>query len=743
MVVTEESVGITAFVSPHEGFEAVVKQRYQDFIVREISRDGIVADITDLGESLPDASGRKRASSDVKDGSDAKELSPEELEKGFEELGESLGEELMKLIKRFVNNETQESKDESQVPYLTYPMQEKERRTTFHKWCSKYLPSYITDTVMEDAEGGNSDSKSPKTRLLRIRPRTKLRPWKRTTQNKRQRLDDSKSSNIAQSNAGKNSDNESKTNEISMDPAIDAHRDDTYDPRQDHREDRVPPSAFVSFVLQKENTDTTEAVLHISRLLRLQRGAVSYSGTKDKRALTFQQMRIRGISPPRLYGLNKLLRRGRSKMSIGNVQVCSGKDNKALKLGDLTGNRFNMCLRDLSLLPKNKMNASGQKGSKAEQNIKNFNSRRLKCVALSAFGSLGKHGFINYFGLQRFGSGAIPTHETGFAVLAKKYDVACKLILQPVLYEYSNSRKSSSGDVANTLKQFHEGAIDARRALDQLPKYMNIERKILESYDRNKKSGTPAAYDHKAAFSALPLNLRKLYVHAVQSYLWNRMASARVSVSRSHYAIEGDVVPYDTTVLRSVKGEKLLGSLETRTVSREEAEKKSVKKDFVILPLVGKGTSAAKIEGKWGQVCRDEIEKHGLDFDNSASELGLLGGWRRLIAKPSDKELRFVSYDRFDEDLIKKSKAMEEYATKIGQDGRTLSEYKRISGGERTGVILSFSLGVAEYATMCVRELTKMDSSVASQIKVQEKANGKGAGKEEMQEEDQKETTGT
>ena len=61
-----------------------------------------------------------------------------------------------------------------------------------------------------------------------------------------------------------------------------------------------------------------------------------------------------------------------------------------LCLGDLTGNRFTLTLR----------NITADKG-----------------VVEAALGSLKNKGFINYFGLQRFGTGIVPTSDVGRAMI--------------------------------------------------------------------------------------------------------------------------------------------------------------------------------------------------------------------------------------------------------------------------------------------------------------------------------------
>lgn len=45
--------------------------------------------------------------------------------------------------------------------------------------------------------------------------------------------------------------------------------------------------------------------------------------------------------------------------------------------------------------------------------------------------SLRSNGFINYFGMQRFGTSAIMTHEVGREILKRNYEEAVNLILKP------------------------------------------------------------------------------------------------------------------------------------------------------------------------------------------------------------------------------------------------------------------------------------------------------------------------
>jgi tRNA pseudouridine13 synthase len=74
-------------------------------------------------------------------------------------------------------------------------------------------------------------------------------------------------------------------------------------------------------------------------------------------------------------------------MKVGNFSYV----DRSLRLGDLKGNVFTLTLR-------------GVEGG----------SRETVAAAVKA---LTASGFINYFGLQRFGTHAIPTHAIGGALL--------------------------------------------------------------------------------------------------------------------------------------------------------------------------------------------------------------------------------------------------------------------------------------------------------------------------------------
>ena len=145
-----------------------------------------------------------------------------------------------------------------------------------------------------------------------------------------------------------------------------------------HRDNKQ--KQYCHFVLYKENRDTMSAVNLIADLLRVKPSVFSYSGTKDKRAITTQQLCACRIEAKKLASINKLVR----NIAVGSFEYKSFP----LKLGDLSGNQFSIVLRNVSLTASEE-----------------FLSKIIE--------SLRGSGFINYFGMQRFGSGAVATFEIG------------------------------------------------------------------------------------------------------------------------------------------------------------------------------------------------------------------------------------------------------------------------------------------------------------------------------------------
>jgi TruD family tRNA pseudouridine synthase len=378
---------------------------------------------------------------------------------------------------------------------------------------------------------------------------------------------------------------------------------------------------------------------------------------------------------------------------------------------------------------------------------------------LDAIASVRDRGFINYFGLQRFGSGASSTHETGYAVLRGDFEEACRLVLLPAIIpgietgekELRDERRRSNA----ALNGFATAKTTARDLYHDLPPWMNVERSLAMAYMQGEERGMTKR-DHKTAFSTLPRNLRKMYGHAVQSFLWNLMASSRMRQSRALFAIEGDIIPRE-----GKRVSNLSSRTDVRAVTAQEAADCSVKLDLVLIPVPG--SQVAVPDTETGAEAREVLARESVDLQHAPADYDMSGTYRWLVARPADVDARIVSYSDPRERLVPCDTAGALFGSlgtlKVSPagDGSLHSEAKQEANREDVttpaqcespkrqsaedgkagnaepaspvmrALVVSFTLGCAEYATMLMRELTKQESSVANQKAQQELASVRSA----------------
>ena len=154
---------------------------------------------------------------------------------------------------------------------------------------------------------------------------------------------------------------------------------------------------FLQFTMVKENKDTMEALDVISNYLRRPSKTFTFAGTKDKRAITTQLVTAHKVLAESLADLNSKL----IGIQVGDFKYRSSR----IELGDLHGNRFSIAIRNVQPADPEIINAS-------LENLRN-------------------NGFLNYFGMQRFGTHSIPTFSAGISLLKDNWEDAINLILQP------------------------------------------------------------------------------------------------------------------------------------------------------------------------------------------------------------------------------------------------------------------------------------------------------------------------
>ncbi|EGG02373.1 uncharacterized protein MELLADRAFT_91467 [Melampsora larici-populina 98AG31] len=479
-----------------------------------------------------------------------------------------------------------------------------------------------------------------------------------------------------------------------------------------HQERRLPDTnpAYIHFTLQKTNRETQEALSILSNLLFSKNVSRDFGicGTKDKRSVSCQRVSYkRGRKDiqqvwstvnrikknQKVHGFSE---RGDKGIRIGDLTY----EDHPLKLGDSKGNRFVIILRDV--IPAK------------------------PTVLKEAVQSLSTSGFLNYFGMQRFGTTAVGTHLIGLSLLKADWDLAIDLIMRKKLGE--------SQDVEHA-RSVWEQSQDAKATLELMPRRCVAERCILQYF--SKKDGLT---DKVGALASIPKNLKMMYIHAYQSYIWNHVLSERVRLYGCDKPVVGDLVAV-TTGGNDVVEVALDGDDETATTEKDkvppvkvlndEAECKSYTIQDVVLPLIGFKIEYPK--GTLGQMYLDMMKRDGLDPENlrrGQAEYSMAGAYRKILHMPTD--VKFALYEYEDPELPLS------FADEDKLIGMKLPEPKEWTSTDEANedckknmaLKVEFTLGSSAYATMALREILKSDTGKGAQTKMTDRMRERMAYKE-------------
>jgi tRNA pseudouridine13 synthase len=660
----EASVGIECNANSAEGFRAILKERYTDFVVNEIDQDGEVVHLTTLDASIDDeidemeqqkrqkfaspaverAEGDKPEQKNVSSeptptphdttapeivSAETNALLNEKIEAAVIEFTKLAGAEEAARLKTFLEQPgvLSPAPEGSEAPsaLVLGSSNDKAYRTSLHVFFNSHF-QLTTDSV-EPAAGGEGsvvtkkDSKKPHL-CIRVHPKHAKRN-KGGGDKKRGRGD------------GGN------------------------DNWKGHKRWPVDLPQYLEFTLCKENKETQDAMGVISRILHTKPRDFGFAGTKDRRGVTSQRMTLHKVRASRLAKL-KLF-----QMKVGNFKYV----DRELGLGDLKGNLFTLTLR-------------GVEGGTEDTVTRAVNELKLS-------------GVINYFGLQRFGTHAIGTHEIGAALLRGAWAEVHDLILRP---------RDGDNEDAAAARAIYKETGDAAAALKRMPRYCNAERGLLEALGRCGKN------DLVNPLSGIPRTTRKMYVHAYQSYMWNKAASERVRRHGLSRPVAGDLIVDESMLQYAGEDDGDIFS-RVREVTAKEAASGAFKITDVVLPLPGNRVIYSEsLKSLYEEICKkDGVQLTGFAHTVKEYSFGFLpGAYRKLVIKPDKIEYSFARYSDPKTDLT----ATDLMRVEAGDDSVQASGEDK--DGKFLALRLSFALPTSSYATMVIRELMKSTSSQAA-----------------------------
>ncbi|XP_017042611.1 pseudouridylate synthase 7 homolog [Drosophila ficusphila] len=466
------------------------------------------------------------------------------------------------------------------------------------------------------------------------------------------------------------------------------------------------PGEYVTFLVHKTNLVTSDVASTLAARLKLRPSQVNYCGIKDKRAKTTQNFSIKRRTPASILNAGRALR----NVQIGNF----GFQSNTLKLGDLQGNRFRIALRHIA------------KDKRGEIEL--------------ALESLRERGFINYYGLQRFGNSAsVPTYEVGVALLKSDYKLACELILKP---------RDSDVEILRPIREEWWKNRDSAAAAAKIYGHKFIEKKLLDGLARFGES------DYSSALRQIPRNMLMLYPHAYQSLIFNRIASRRIK-EFGLKLIPGDLVYVEQEQMEGVnEQEKQAEHLEeqrepesnedlpepeegeeaiqeesvfkrkVRPLTAEDIASGKFKLSDVVLPLPGHDITYPSNEcGAWYEEMLAEVGLSSDQLKHKEKTYALAGAYRKMIISSSDLKWKFRLYNTPEDTLIASDWELLKNIPVTPEPAEDEAKFMAL--------LLEFSLPTAAYATMFLRELFKQDTSSASQTQLEKEAMLREANEEE------------
>ena len=327
------------------------------------------------------------------------------------------------------------------------------------------------------------------------------------------------------------------------------------------------------YLLKKSGIDTNHALADIEKRYGL---VLKSLGLKDANAKTEQYV----------YAYKK----------INSLEEYNGKKYSAQRVGFV----------------KKPISKKDMLGNYFEIRVSNLND------ALPSFSD--NENILNFFGYQRFGSKRPITHLVGKSIIKGDYEEAIEYLL--------NFSSKYDSEKNNEIRKLISERNSESEIIELLPYSMDIERNLLRQLSNDN--------DSKNAIRSIPLTLRRFYIQAYQSFLFNKTLSLAYEFEEQLFAPENDDVCFDKNFV--------LGKFENDSSQK------------LAIPLVGHSYyKKSRFDYYIKKVLEEELLTPKDFFIKDFQELSIDGGFRNA----SINYLNFLIH----ENLIKFQLSRGSYAT--------------------------------------------------------------------------------
>ena len=338
---------------------------------------------------------------------------------------------------------------------------------------------------------------------------------------------------------------------------------------------RSDKNRFALYCMEKIGLDSSHALLEIKKELGIN---LRLLGIKDSKAITRQYC----TSDEKLKITNATTTHTSLKLL--------GFTSQSLRKSHLVGNKFQIVIRNM----KNK-------------DLLNF------------FDEVSH--IPNFYGLQRFGSARVVTHLVGKQILKKNFKEAVETLLSfTTEYDTKFSRE---------LRERCKDPSQYASVLKNIPRGMDIERLVLISLLNGKT--------YISALRSIPINIRRLFVHAYQAFLFNECVSTLIEEGQDII----HCIPEDLCF--HLEDQCVLGKLGKFTYG--------INQDKIVPAMQLAGYSLRNREGRFEKKISKVLSNESLTpkdfYIREMQELSVEGGFRQLpllvtdITFDQNNEFRF------------------------------------------------------------------------------------------------------